>query len=196
MASSATGSATMAPTSSAPTPSASADSGGPEPDAGGGPSEFGFQLRAPGEQDLDWLCTFGGAAEPGYVYVQLRQTGTEQVGIAEIPVYEVQLAQLSLGGVVTDVGNAQYDYGGGHHNDSLSFDYEGATHRFYHSSFGFGFRACQSMDCRDVYDVGASTPKQEGCADRSLPEVCVAVQPDASHAPLTDTFMKCAGDQS
>jgi hypothetical protein len=141
------------------------------------------------------LCTFGGASTPGYVYAQLRQTGTQQVGIAQIPVYEVQLAQLARGGTVIDLDNTQYDYGGGHHNDSLSFDYEGVTHRFYHSSFGFGFRACQPMDCRDVYELGAASPQQEGCADRSLAEVCVAVQSDGTHAPLTDTFMKCAGDQ-
>jgi hypothetical protein len=176
-------------------PSTTSDAGSAESDAETEPSEFGFQIRTPGEQDLDWLCTFGGASTPGYVYVQLLQTGMQQVGIATIPVYEVQLAQLALGEVVSDLDNAQYDYGGGHHNDSLSFDYEGATHRFYHSSFGFGFRACQPMDCRDVYELGGAAPTQDGCTERSIPEVCVAIQSDGSHAPLTDTFMTCAGDQ-
>lgn len=175
--------------------------GGSEPHGGGGDSggveEHGFAVRRPGEKDLDWLCTFNGTRAPAYLYVRLHQTGTQKTGIAETPLYTPELAQLSIDGEVSSLENVQYDYGGGHHNDSLSFDYGGERHSYYHSSFGFGFRACRPMDCRNVYELGATSPKEEGCsADRALPEVCVSVDPDGTHAPLTDSFMKCKGDES
>lgn len=160
-----------------------------------GPQEYGFTLRKPGDKQLDWLCTFNSGADSGYVYVRLLQTGMKSTGLAMTPVYEAELAQISLKGAVTALQNPEYDYGGGHHNDALSFDYGGKTHRYYHSSFGFGFRSCQAMDCRNVYAPGTSTLETEGCTSaRSLPEVCVAIDSDATHAPLVDKFMKCPGD--
>ena len=161
--------------------------------AGGG--EFGFTYRKPGPTDVDWLCTFHQAGAAGHVYVRLNQTGTMVVGIATIPVYTPVLAQLSVGGAPSDLANVQYDYGGGHHNDSLRFDYQGKSYKYYHSSFGFGFRSCQPMDCINVYATGATAPLTEGCASaRALPEICVPVKSDGSHDPLVDHFMKCPGD--
>jgi len=160
-----------------------------------GPEEYGFTLRKPGEKNLDWLCTFQDGADSGYTYFRLLQTGTKSAGIATVPVYEVELAQLSLKGAVSTLDNAKYDYGGGHHNDSLSFDHGGKSHNYYHSSFGFGFRSCQPMDCRNVYAVGTTTLNTEGCTSaRSLPEVCVSIADDGTHAALVDKFMKCPGD--
>lgn len=160
-----------------------------------GPQEYGFRLRKPGEKHLDWLCTFNSDADSGYVYVRLLQTGMKSTGIASVPVYEAELAQISLNGAVTPLGNASYDYGGGHHNDALSLDHGGKTHTYYHSSFGFGFRSCQAMDCRNVYALGTTTLETEGCTSaRSLPEVCVSVESDGTHAALVDEFMKCPGD--
>lgn len=157
-----------------------------------GKSEYGFNVRKPGAMNLDWLCTFEGKS---YFYARLLQTGTEQKGIAETPVYKVELAQISVDGSVSELANTKYDYGGGHHNDALSFDYEGATHSYYHSSFGFGFRSCQPMDCRNVYALGTTTLQTEGCAPaRSLPETCVSIEADGTHAMLEDTFVKCQGD--
>lgn len=168
--------------------------GGTEPNAPG-TEEYGFTLRKPGAKNLDWLCTFKGEAESGYVYVRLLQTGTEMKGLAETPVYSAELAQLSVNGTVSALQNAQYDYGGGHHNDALSFDYGGKTHSYYHSSFGFGFRSCQPMDCRNVYALGTTTLQTEGCgATRSLPETCVVIEADGNHAALVDKFQKCQGD--
>jgi hypothetical protein len=147
-------------------------------------------LRAPGPDDLDWLCTFTQSEPAGYVYVRLTQTGTEQAGIATVPIYTASLAQISIAGAVSELGNPAYDYGGGHHNDSLQFDFEGSTYEYYHSSFGFGFRACQPMDC-------INAPGTEGCgSDRALPEVCVQIGPDGTHDPLADNFQKCPGDSN
>lgn len=160
-------------------------------------NEYGFDLRVPAVDDLDWLCTFGQSESSGYVYVRLTQTGEDSVGFVTVPVYTASLAQISIGGTVSTLDNPAYDYGGGHHNDSLQFDYAGKTYKYYHSSFGFGFRKCQPMDCIDVYGVGATTPETEGCSpDRKLPEVCVQIQSDGSHAPLVDSFQKCPGDQN
>jgi hypothetical protein len=165
---------------------------------GGAPSEsgeYGFTYRIPGADQLDWLCTFQQTSMPGYVYVRLTQTGTMQSGIATVPVYSVEQAQLSIDGDVEMLSSAVYDYGGGHHNDSLSFAHDGKTYKYYHSSFGFGFRACQMMDCLNIYEAMETAPETEGCgSDRALPEVCVSIDGDGTHAPLVDNFQKCPGD--
>jgi hypothetical protein len=173
--------------------------GGGRPGTGGtsGGGELGFTYRNPGPTDVDWLCTFRQAGVSGHTYVRLDQTGTMMSGIATVPVYTAMLAQISIGGAVSNLANAQYDYGGGHHNDSLRFDYQGKTYKYYHSSFGFGFRQCQPMDCINVYALGATTPENDGCTSaRRLPEICVAIKADGSHDPLVDRFMKCAGDST
>jgi hypothetical protein len=110
-------------------------------------------------------------------------------------VYTASLAQISIGGVVTALANAKYDYGAGHHNDSLQFDYQGKTYKYYHSSFGFGWRQCQPMDCINTYALGSTTPETEGCAPaRTAPEICVPIKADGTHDALVDTFKKCPGD--
>jgi hypothetical protein len=160
-----------------------------------GDGEFGFSYRAPGADNLDWLCTFTQGSDSGHVYVRLLQTGTMQVGIATVPVYDAELAQISLGGEVSALTSTTYDYGGGHHNDAITFEFGGNTHTYYHSSFGFGFRKCQNMDCRNVYAEGTTTLEAEGCtSERTLPEVCVSFKPDGTHDALVDEFMKCPGD--
>lgn len=156
--------------------------------------EYGFAFRKPGAENLDLLCTFHDGDAPAYVYVRLLKTGTLPV-LGMPPIYSVELAQISVSGAVSDLAGAEYDYGGGHHNDALSFEYAGKTQRYYHSSFGFGFRRCQNMDCRNVYALGTTTLETEGCAsERTLPEVCVSIEADGTHEPLVDSFMKCPGD--
>jgi hypothetical protein len=170
------------------------------------PGEYGFTYRIPGSQqltcddrpvelpDADWLCTFSQGSRPAYVYVQATAVDV-LCAIASSGIYEVTLAQMSIDGVVTSLSGAAYDWGGGHHNDSLSFDHAEKTYRYYHSSIGFGFRQCQPMDCVDVYELGATTPEIEGCGpDRALPEVCVPIDEQGTHEPLVDEFMKCPGD--
>ncbi len=130
----------------------------------------------------------GGAAATG-------GTSGGGVGLATVPVYTTALAQISVGGAPTDLANAEYDYGGGHHNDSLRFDDQGKSYKYYHSSFGFGFRSCQPMDCIDVYAPGGTTPGTDGCTSaRALPEICVLIKADGTHDALVDRFMKCPGD--
>jgi hypothetical protein len=159
--------------------------------------EHGFTFRNPDAEQLDWLCSFGQSEPQGFVYVRLDQTGTTQAGIATIPVYTAALAQVSVAGTVSMLDGAVYDYGGGHNNDSLTIEYQGKSYSYYHSSFGFGFRKCQPMDCIDVYELGTTTLETEGCGpERALPEVCVPIEAGGLHAPLGDTFQKCPGDAS
>jgi hypothetical protein len=181
--------------------------GGSGGSGGGLEGDYGFTYRVPGSHsfmcqdrplnvpDADWLCTFSQGEEPAYVYVQATAVGVMCAAIAATGTYEVSVAQISVDGVVSDLADAAYDWGGGHHNDSVSFSYGGKTYKYYHSSFGFGFRQCQPMDCVDVYATGSTAPEVEGCGpDRALPEVCVPIDEQGGHAELVDEFMKCPGD--
>jgi hypothetical protein len=188
-------------------PAGGSPAGGSGGEGGGAePGEYGFSYRVPGSRefecsgnpvrvpDQDWLCTFSQGEQPAYVYVQATGVGVTCM-VASFGNFEVGLAQISIDGVVSDLADASYDWGGGHHNDSLSFTYEGKTYKYYHSSIGFGFRSCQPMDCVNVYAPGTTTPEIEGCgSDRSLPEVCVLIDAQGNHEPLVDAFMKCPGD--
>ena len=181
--------------------------GGSSPNGGGSNTdEYGFSYRDPGSHefscngtpvdlpDADWLCTFHLEDRVAYVYAQATAIGVTCL-IGSFGNYEVELAQVSIDGVVSELANAKYDWGGGHHNDSLSFDYEGKTYKYYHSSIGFGFRSCQPMDCLNVYEPGATAPEIEGCSKaRTLPEVCVPIQAAGMHDPLVDRFERCPGD--
>jgi hypothetical protein len=173
--------------------------------------EYGFTYRSPGSQsitctdsgqtrtfevlDEDWLCTFHHDSRVDYVYVRASPTG--ECARFLIPLYQIELAQISVDGVVTSLADAHYDFGGNHHNDSVSFAFGGKTYKYSHSSLGYGYRQCQPMDCMVVYAAGsATTVETDGCtATRTLPEVCVAIKADQTHAALApDPFKKCPGD--
>ncbi len=178
------------------------NTGGTGGGAGGGggstkQGDFGFTYRTVGDKQLDYLCTLKTAGASTYVYVQMNQTGTKSAGMATIPVFTPVLSKISVNGTLTDLSNTQYDYGSGHHNDSLQVDYQGKTYKYFHSSFGFGYRSCQPMDCVNIYAPGGTTPTTEGCTSaRKLPEVCVEIKADGTHDPLTDAFQKCPGDSA
>jgi hypothetical protein len=173
--------------------------------------EYGFTYRSPGSQsitctdngqtrtfevlDEDWLCTFHHDSRVDYVYVRASPTG--ECAKFLIPLYEIELAQISVDGVAASLAHAEYDFGGNHHNDSVSFAFGGKTYKYSHSSLGYGYRQCQPMDCMVVYAAGsATTVETDGCtATRTLPEVCVAIKADQTHAALMpDPFKKCPGD--
>ncbi|MFO0547092.1 MAG: hypothetical protein U0271_01825 [Polyangiaceae bacterium] len=178
---------------------------------GGGAQEFGFTIRTPEERsvtcsdypnggstdpitfaDSDWLCTYDYEGVTGYVYIASTPVDCEWTLDAN-PVFATKRAQISIDGVVTDLVGAAYDWGGNHHNDSLSFTYDSKNFQYYHSSFGFGFRSCQNMDCATV--SANDTLLEDGCTkDRTLPIVCQEIQPDGTHGDFVDTFMHCAGD--
>ncbi|MBI5545272.1 MAG: hypothetical protein HY901_15385 [Deltaproteobacteria bacterium] len=180
-------------------------------DVGGFRDERGFLLRVPQArdvpntdpagaggttscEDLDYVCTLDDGTLHGFFYVQA--TPTENRGMPLGMVYRTEGGWLSLGNVVTAAENAEYDRGGNHAIDTVSFDLNGLTYRYYHSSLYPWYRPCHDMDCLEVYQ-GTSIVKA-GCEpDRSLPVVCVNVEArdGAPYVPeLVDTFATCPGD--
>jgi len=170
--------------------------------------ERGFAIRVPQERtipgkdfqgnpitakawDIDYVCTFRYGAADGFVYVRADAVEDRLMGGGRI--YATRGGWMSFAKVVTAAQNPSYDYGGNHHNDSVDVDYQGKTFRYYHSSFGFGWRSCLPPDCLQV--LQGLTVIEDGCgADRKLPVVCVEVDHDGKVAPLVDTFQKCLGD--
>ena len=191
------------PTDEGPTPTDE----GPQPE----PGEFGFVYRVPQSHTLacesrmpgapdsldqlesDWLCTFDYAGTKGHVYVQATPTGCE-VMMGAVPVYGDVTAWISIDGAVDETSKAAYDHGGGHVNDAIDFTWGSKAYRYYHSSFGVGWRKCQPMDCLQVLDwSGASI--EDGCTkERTLPVVCRPIKADGTHDELVDTFEPCDGD--
>ncbi|MBI5542317.1 MAG: hypothetical protein HY901_00385 [Deltaproteobacteria bacterium] len=196
--------------SSAPDASFAADSA--VPDAGGVVDEHGFTLRVPQERtipvgggigpgpvetttawDIDYVCTFKHGALDGFFYVQATPLENRMMGMGGGIVMQTEGGWLSFANVVTPAAGALYDYGGNHHNDSLEFDFQGKHYRYYHSSFGWGFRSCMPPDCLEVYQ--GATLEEDGCrSGRTLPVVCVEVAHDGTVAPLVDEYEKCPGD--
>jgi len=178
------------------------------------PLDFGFELRIPEEHevdcgavpeglpdtlvqlDVDHICTFDYGQFHGHVYVQATAVDCF-VTMSPIPVFEVAGAWISLDGVVTPLDGVVYDYGGNHQNDFLEFDFGDYDYRYWHSSFGWGWRACQPMDCLQVYEPGSENFVEDGCTkDRTLPVVCVQVGADGTYPELIDTFEHCPGHEN
>lgn len=173
---------------------------------------YGFQLRVPETRivpcsgntggsfcpdgtveflDRDYVCTLHYQDLDAYVYVQA--TPTEYVDFIG-PTFETVGAWIS-DGVTAEAVTASYSWGGGHHNEAIVLDLAEQRFQYWHSSFGFGFRACHPPDCLDVYQPGSSDLVESGCSpERSLPVVCVAVDESGAPPPLVDTFEKCLGD--
>lgn len=143
------------------------------------------------ELDLDHVCTLNYGTLRAFVYVQARDTYcVEMQGCSST----VDGAWISVDGVVSPIG-ATYNAGGNHHNDSLRIDYGGREFNYYHSSFGYGWRACQPFDCTEVYELGGTTLIENGCTvARTVPQACVRVGADGTVPPLVDNFAHCPGD--
>ena len=108
--------------------------------------------------------------------------------------YEV-VAQIMIDGNIEPLPGAAYDYGGNHNNDLVEFTYEGKTYRYHHSSFGFGWRSCQPMDCAQITEGDVM---DDGCTcDRTHPIVSSPIQQDGTYDPLdVDNFAVCLGDST
>lgn len=162
---------------------------GPPPDA---------STTQPVQQlDVDWICTFAEGEVSGHIYVQNTPTGCVGSGMSNNPTFTAGTAVISVGGAVVPLTEAQYEWGGNHHNDSLSFGYGGKYYRYFHSSLGYGGRSCQNMDCIKVYQSKTGTIVTDGCtASRTLPIVCLGVEQGKTYGEkdFTDTFKKCLGD--
>ena len=172
------------------------------------PADFGFDIRIPqkhklqcdspmGPQELDqleidWVCTFEYEELSAHIYAQATPTGCFAI-MSAIPEFDTE-AWISVDGVVTSLVDPFYDHGGNHNNDWIEFTWEGTRFKFYHSSFGTGWRKCQPPDCIQVLNDQGQI-NEDGCTmERTLPIVCVQVDEDGSYAELVDTFEPCNGD--
>lgn len=162
----------------------------------------GFEVRKPQERtvscdgeeltlmDMDWICTFDHNGKSGFVYIQSNMTSCEVIMSAS-PVFTSAGSWISIDGEISETTAANYDWGGNHHNDFLEFTYSGTKYKYYHSSFGYGWRSCQNMDCIQVGDPVT----EDGCTkERTLPAVCQQVQADGTVGSFKDLFEPCAGD--
>lgn len=138
--------------------------------------------------DIDHVCTFEYGDTHGLIYVQAGP-----IGYDFSPTYEAVAGWTSIDGDVQPLEDVEYSYGYNHHNDWISFSWQTETLKFYHSSFGYGWRKCQPMDCIQVF-VGENVI-DDGCTkERTLPVVCVDVDHDGNVADLVDMFEPCPGD--
>ncbi len=175
-------------------------------------NDLGFTIRTPGSKEFDcgdlygqqilneadWLCTFEYDDQSGHIYMQNNPVECI-VTLSYYPRYESIAAFAKIGDSVEPLANPSHDWGGNHNNDSLSFDYGGKHFQYDHSSFGFGFRQCQPMDCMRVYESAGGALIKDGCTSaRTLPIVCVPVEAGESYdsGDFVDTFAKCPGDDS
>lgn len=151
----------------------------------------------------DWICTFKYADLDGFVYVQGSPTSCRSVGMGVNPEISVDTAVLYVNGKYATPKNLSYEWGGNHHNDKFRFTYDGKVYEYFHSSYGFGGRSCQEMDCIRVFESDGTTLIEDGCKTfdddlsgvRSLPVVCrFASVDDGSFGDFTDTFEFCNGD--
>ncbi len=151
----------------------------------------------------DWICTFKYADLEGFVYVQGSPTDCQAVGMGMNPEISVDTAVLYVNGKYSTPKNLSYEWGGNHHNDKFRFTYDGKVYEYFHSSYGWGGRSCQEMDCIRVFESDGTTLIEDGCKTfdddlsgvRSLPVVCrFASLEDGSFGDFTDTFELCNGD--
>lgn len=178
-------------------------------------NEFGFWIRVPqkhtvpcpdgpanwlpdqiSQLDQDWICTFDHGGTTGHIYLKNTASSCKTV-MTNVPYFTNQGAFISQRGLVTTLANAEYSWGGNHHNDSLEFDHDGKHFQYAHSSVDFSFRSCQAMDCIMIYESKSGTIIENGCTkERTLPIVCklVVVGQIYGIADFVDEFEICEGD--
>ena len=190
----------------------SGNGGEPESSASSGtkaPSEI-FNVRKPDQQAFichleamdihdtlaahDMICTFKYEKMDGFIYMQGTPTSCEGF-MQALPVIESPKIELYVNGEMVKVTKPAYDWGGNHHVDEISFEYDGKKFAYNHSSSGFGWRPCQEMDCMKVYSEKGDLIK-DGCGeDRTLPIVCNVVDKDGKFGSFEDHFKVCEGDE-
>ncbi|MCC7072980.1 MAG: hypothetical protein IT383_16780 [Deltaproteobacteria bacterium] len=157
---------------------------------------YGFTMRVPGThvidgsnaRDVDYLCTLSIDGHDAVVYLRATPTSLGG-GFFPVPVYDEVDGFLWEADQVTAV-DASYDYGGNHNNDFFTITLGGVRYTWDHSSYGYGFRACQPPDCLKREE---GSDFDDGCQpDRTMPEACIEV---SNPLPaLVDGFAVCAGD--
>lgn len=162
---------------------------------------MGWGMEADFDQQ-DWICSFKYAGKEGFVYVQGSPTGCKAT-MSVNPIISVDSAVLYVNGKYETLSAVSYEWGGNHHNDKFRFTYDGKVYEYFHSSYGWGGRSCQEMDCMRFFESDGTTLVEDGCKTfdedlsgvRSLPVVCrFASLDDGSFGDFTDSFEFCPGD--
>ncbi len=174
-----------------------------------GPDEF--DIRVPDQESLkcesDWedyflaqvdhLCRIDNDEMVADLYIQSSPTDCGEWGN---PTYETDNVWLRIDGDITST-TGEYEFGGRHHNDMISFLHEGSWHRLWHSSIGWGWRACTRPDCLVICepDVDCVVDSTEGVAvdgclrdagdpPPALQVICVQVNADGTLPPFEDPW--------
>ncbi len=141
----------------------------------------------------DLICLFDGGAIQGTLYVQVTVTDCI-VLMGPVPTTTTTVVWIDVGGTVTKATDVTYEWGGNHHNDSMSFTVNGTYYHYYHWSIGFGGRACRGMDCSQTTDAGG-TVIDDGCTkDHTRTLDCEQILADGTHMPLVKQTDPCLGD--
>lgn len=152
-------------------------------------------------EQSDFICSFKYDGREGFIYAQASPTDCIQ-SMGLDPVYSTDTAIMYIGGKYTPITDLVYDVGGNHRNDNFRFTFEGKVYEYDHSSYGWGYRKCHTMDCLRVYEADGETEILDGCASfdedlnnvRKLPIVCRFADEEGEFDDFTDTFEICEGD--
>lgn len=152
-------------------------------------------------EQRDFICSFKYDGREGFIYAQASPTSCIQ-SMGLDPVYSTDTAVMYIGGKYTPITDLVYDVGGNHRNDNFRFTFEGKVYEYDHSSYGWGYRKCHTMDCLRVYEADDETEILDGCASfdedlnnvRKLPIVCRFADEEGKFDDFTDTFEICEGD--
>lgn len=152
-------------------------------------------------EQRDFICSFKYGDREGFIYAQASPTDCIQ-SMGLDPVYSTDTAIMYIGGKYTPITDLVYDVGGNHRNDNFRFTFEGKVYEYDHSSYGWGYRKCHTMDCLRVYEADGETEILDGCASfdenlnnvRKLPIVCRFADEEGKFDDFTDAFEICEGD--
>ena len=154
-------------------------------------------------RQIDHVCSIHNAALDAEIYVQANPV---ECLLFDTAAYSVTNAWIQIDGEISGL-SAAYDYGYRHHNDFITFQLNGRKHIIWHSSIGWGFRACYRPDCMVICDEGTdcvhgteTDVQQDGCEREAgsgpppLPVICVEVLPDGSVPELLDPWTEHDGE--
>lgn len=146
---------------------------------------------------LDFVCHMDNDALDADLYLQTTPT---DCGEWANPTYKTDAAWLKIGDQI-DATTGSYDFGGRHHNDTISFMHNGSRHILWHSSIGYGWRACTTPDCLVICEPGQECVVDttdgvaiDGCARGAgdppppLPVICVQIDPDGNVPEFLDPW--------
>jgi hypothetical protein len=152
--------------------------------------------------DADAVCHFVYEDIDLELYIQATPVACEQSWMSQFT-YETT-GYVRVDGAVSLV-EADYNFGGRHHNDFITFRYEGQTYTLHQGSLGFGFRACAPPNCILLCEgeepcdwYGGTTvdgcERSEGGPPPPLPVTCVVVNADGTVPPLLDPWTSQGGE--